>query len=101
MKYSFKRRLLLTLSLGLLLACLLAVCIRAEAYDPHFGEVEYIDDIGVTAKDVIYKYVEGQSELARIKVSCTCEKGEHTYPTYYFMSINVHLKTLLTRNIQG
>lgn len=94
----YKRKILLTMSMLVVLLCLLALSAGAEAYDPKFGETEYIDDIGITARDVIHNYKEGESELARIKVACICEKGEHTYPTYYFMSINVSLRTLFNRD---
>ena len=100
MKDKLISRLLISLVMVIAFVCLFITVAGAEAYDPHFGETEYIDDIGVSARDVIYNYVEGVSENARIKVSCICEKGEHTYPTYYFMSINSSLKTLFNRYYQ-
>ena len=54
MKDKLISRLLISLVMVIAFVCLFITVAGAEAYDPHFGETEYIDDIGVSARDVIY-----------------------------------------------
>ena len=100
------KRLILFFSLVLFACCMLVATVSAEAYTYDFGEVEYIDFFenyadthdGVDYITVAMKNPQPTSKESRTTVSCTCEKGRHTYPTYYFMAINPSLATLFERN---
>ncbi len=88
------------------MACALSISALAAPYTYDFGEVETIDYFEKYAennngtdyiKTVMYD-PQPTSKDARIVFSCTCEKGRHTYPTYYVMSINSSLKTLFQKS---
>ena len=73
------------LSLVALLACAFTMAVSATEW---FGEVEYLD--GIKVEDHIASPVTAETpelgeptEAARVKVSCTCEAGYHTFPAYY------------------
>ena len=91
------KKILLLFALIIAFVCLLSVSIAAECYYTDWGETEEISDIGIEPKDVI-KNVKENSAEARVKLICSCEKGYHTYPTYYIMSINAHLSDLFNRS---
>ena len=80
---------LLFLSIFAVLTVLFAVGISASPYIYDFGEVEKIDffenDENYINTVIGSTYVKPTSKDARCVVSCTCEKGRHTYPTYYIM----------------
>ena len=80
---------LLFLSIFAILTVLFAVGISASAYTYDFGEVEKIDffenDENYINTVMGSAYVKPTTKDARCVVSCTCEKGRHTYPTYYIM----------------
>ena len=89
-----KKRLILLTSLIAIIMCTFAISVSAAAYTYNFGEVERIDYFEnyevENGKHYIYTvmgdaFVKPQSYEARAVVSCTCEKGSHTYPTYYVM----------------
>ena len=80
-----KKRILLMLSLVALLACAFTMAVSATEW---FGNVEYLD--GIKVEDHIASPVTAETpelgeptEAARVKVSCTCEAGYHTFPAYY------------------
>ena len=80
---------LLFLSIFAILTVLFAVGISASAYTYDFGEVEKIDffenDENYINTVMGSTYVKPTTKDARVVLSCTCEKGRHTYPTYYIM----------------
>lgn len=89
------KRLILFFSLVLFACCMLAVAVGAEAYTYDFGEVEkldYFEKYSETHNGTDYvtvvlgeAYITSTTKDARVVLSCTCEKGRHTYPTYYIM----------------
>ncbi|MBQ7411773.1 MAG: hypothetical protein IJW10_02565 [Clostridia bacterium] len=99
-----KKKLLLLTVLVMAFVMLFAMSVSAAEY---FGNVEIIDndgdgqsDIKVTDKihSVIYKDNENgvpATEDARVKLSCTCEKGSHTFPAYYICVIDPNVKETL------
>lgn len=84
-----KKKLLLVLSMVALFVCAFAISISAEAYTYDFGEVERIDffenNENYITTVIGSAYVKPTTKDARVVLSCTCEKGKHTYPTYYIM----------------
>lgn len=88
-----KKRILFTIALSVLLISLFAVSVTAAE---HFGDVEIIDldgdgnsDIDMSAR--MPAVVTGDENTpstssARLKISCACEAGEHTFPAYYVTS---------------
>ena len=87
-----KKKLLLMLIVASVLVCLFAVSVSATAI-PEFGATEHIDidkaTDGVQEMD-IYGHLktvvvdgDNPSANARVLLNCSCEKGQHTYPTYY------------------
>lgn len=99
------KKLFLVLMLATLVCLTLAVAVSAEAYTYDFGEVEHIDYFEKYAENNGKDYIttvmyspQATSKESRATVLCSCEKGIHTYPTYYFMSINSSLKTLFSRD---
>lgn len=88
------KKLFLIAMLSAFFALFFVVAVNAEAYDPQFGEVEEIDGIGVEASQAVAGYVAGETEKALVKLACACDKGEHTYPTYYILTINNSLRGL-------
>jgi hypothetical protein len=102
------KKLFLVLMLATLMCLTLAVAVSAEAYTYDFGEVEHIDYFEKYAENNGKDYIsvamqnpQATSKESRVCVSCSCEKGKHTYPTYYFMSINPALTTLFNRDYQA
>ncbi len=75
-----------------MLACLFALSVSAAEW---FGAVEIIDNDGDGASDIVISDMLPQviekgnaeglpaSEDALVKLNCTCEAGEHTFPAYY------------------
>lgn len=57
-----KRKLLITIILAFVLACMLAISISAEAYDATRTEIEYTDIDGVTHKVPVVKYADATAE---------------------------------------
>ena len=78
---------LLFLSIFAILTVLFAVGISASAYTYDFGEIEKIDFFENDENYIgtVMGYPKAESKDARVVLSCTCEKGVHTYPTYYVM----------------
>ena len=84
------------------LACVLSITVSAEEW---FGEVEIIDNNGDGESDIDVSEVvpnvvtEGDvtSESARVKLSCDCGAGYHTFPAYYVCTINSNARN----NIYG
>ena len=87
-----KKKLLLMLIVASALVCLFAISVGATAI-PEFGATEHIDidkaTDGVQEMD-IYGHLKtvvtegaNPSANARVLLKCSCEKGQHTYPTYY------------------
>ena len=80
-----KKKLFLLMIMMLMLTIALAITATAAEW---FGEVEYLDGIDVS-NHIKAPVTEENPELgepttaARAKVSCTCAKGEHTFPAYY------------------
>ena len=96
-----KKLLLFSLALCALV-CLLCVSVSAKEW---FGEVEIIDNDGDGVSDIVVTDVvpnvvtEGAvtSESARVKLSCDCGAGYHTFPAYYVCTINSNARN----NIYG
>ncbi len=91
------KKALLTFAITVMLACALTICVSAAivtdeikyGYFPKDAVVETIDGIEATShihKDILDSYPNATD--ARIKVSCTCEKGTHIYPTYYVTNVS-------------
>ena len=87
-----KKKVFLMLIVASVLVCLFAISVSATAI-PEFGETEHIDidkeTDGVQEMD-IYGHLKtvvtegtNPSANARVLLNCSCEKGQHTYPTYY------------------
>ena len=87
-----KKKLFLMLIVVSALVCLFAISVSATAI-PEFGATEHIDidkaTDGVQEMD-IYGHLKtvvtdgtNPSANARVLLNCSCEKGQHTYPTYY------------------
>ena len=78
---------LLFLSIFAILAALFAIGASASAYTYDFGETEKIDFFENDSAyiNTVMGYPQAESKDARVVLSCTCEKGVHTYPTYYIM----------------
>ena len=78
---------LLFLSIFAILIVLFAIGVSASAYTYDFGETEKIDFFENDADyiNTVMGYPNAESKDARVTISCTCEKGVHTYPTYYIM----------------
>ena len=80
-----RRKIVLLLSFVAVWAFVLIVSVGAADW---FGEVEYLEDIKVE-NHVKAPVSEDTPELgepttaARVKLSCTCTAGEHTFPAYY------------------
>ena len=77
----------LFLSIFVILTVLFAIGVSASAYTYNFGQVEKIDffENDDTYINTVIGYPKAESKDARVVLSCTCEKGVHTYPTYYIM----------------
>ena len=77
----------LFLSIFVILTVLFAIGVSASAYTYNFGQVEKIDffENDDTYINTVMGYPKAESKDARVVLSCTCEKGVHTYPTYYIM----------------
>ncbi len=87
-----KKRIFLMIAIISMLACLLAISASAAEW---FGEVEIIDNDGDGESDIVIYDMLPQviekgnadglpaSEDALVKLNCTCEAGEHTFPAYY------------------
>ena len=80
-----KKKLLLFVIIISALVCVFALSVSAKEW---FGTVEYLD--GIKVEDHIKSPVTEATpefgeptEDARVKLSCTCEAGEHTFPAYY------------------
>lgn len=88
-----KRRISLFILALSALACMLALSVSAAEW---FGDVEIIDNNSDGISDIVVTDVvpnavtEGEltSESARIKLSCDCQAGHHTFPAYYACIIN-------------
>ena len=78
---------LLFLSIFAILTVLFAVGVGASPYTYDFGEVEKIDffENDENYINTVMGYPKAESKDARVVLSCICEKGVHTYPTYYIM----------------
>ena len=80
-----RRKIVLLLSFVAVWAIVLVVSVGAAEW---FGEVEYLEDIKVE-NHIKAPVTEETPELgepttaARVKLSCTCTAGEHTFPAYY------------------
>ncbi len=106
---NFMKKLFLILTLAMLACLTLAVAVSAEAYTFDFGETEYLDFFENYAENnggkeyinVAMYSPQATSKQARATVTCVCEKGRHTYPTYYFMTINAGTKTLFNRDYKA
>ena len=70
------------------LVCVFAFTVSAAETNKWFGEVEYLEGINVS-DHIKTPVTEETPELgepttaARVKVSCTCAAGSHTFPAYY------------------
>ena len=62
---------------------MLAIGVSAATL-PEYGEVESVEGIALSDK-MGSGVATDKSALARVKLSCTCEAGSHTFPTYYIM----------------
>ena len=91
------KKLLTVLFITAILACIMVMGVFATPYYNDFGETEYLDNIGIEISDVLIDVRENSDE-ARVKLSCTCEAGSHTYPTYYIMYKNTNPAHLFSRD---
>ena len=65
----------------IILVCIFAL--NVSAYE-QFTDVETVEGIELSSKmgdDIVTE----KSAQARVKLKCTCEKGSHTFPSYYLM----------------
>ena len=83
------KKVLLVATMIMLAMCIFTIFTSAEAYTYDFGEVEKIDffenDADYLSTVIGSSYIKPTTKDARCVISCTCEKGKHTYPTYYIM----------------
>lgn len=90
-----KKRIFMFAIMVMAVVCALTVFVSAAAYTYNFGEVEKLDFFENYAENnngtdyittvIGSSYVKAETKEARVTLSCTCEKGRHTYPTYYIM----------------
>lgn len=91
-----KKKLLILALMIVAIISVLAISVSAEEY---FGDVEIIDldsdgNSDIAIGDMVHTVIaennaEGvpASSESRVKISCNCEAGSHTFPAYYITSL--------------